>query len=163
MTWQFIFLFEMKISAHYFKTPSKALSLKWNKKLKNVKSLSDKNAIIFLGEMLEILTGETANFHCTGIVDYDMFSSCDFQWQLRAGSAVIVRSLERSISDGLQRVEVYTDNVLIEGLSKYEFSWNGECGSSLSTMEVQIDIEDEKLVKKIVKIANALFEKSWQT
>jgi hypothetical protein len=149
----------MNIYAENFKKIPKALTLKWNKKLKNVKSLSDKNTIIFLGEILEILTLEKADFYCSGVVDYDMFSACDYQWNLRAGKCSVTRSLQRDISDGWQRVEVFTDNVSVEGLEKYKFSWNGECGSVLATLKIIIDVNEPKMIEKIEKLGRDLFEK----
>jgi hypothetical protein len=136
----------------------KNLQKKWSKKLTEVKVAADKTTIIFIGEILEILSDEKVDFRNAGTVDYDMFSGCDFTWTLTSGKFQITRQLEREISEGWQRVEVNTDKVLVWGLEKYKFSWNGECGNCLSTLVIQMDIKDKTIIGRIIQLGKELFE-----
>jgi len=133
------------------------LKKKWDKNLSQVKMHSDKSAIILLAEMLELLCGQAAIFQCAGTVEYGMFSGCDFAWTLSSGNCRIIRQLKREISESWQRVEVDFDNVIIHGLDKYKFSWNGECGETLSTLKITFETENTDLVHKIEELGKRLF------
>ena len=136
----------------------KPYSLKWNKKLSTVKTLFDKSAIILLGEILKLFSNEDAIFTSAGKIDYDMFGSCDFVWTLSSGHFIISRQLEREISDGLQRVEVITDNVILSGFRKNQFSWNGQCGECLSALTVKLELSSRDSVNKIRALGLELYE-----
>ena len=149
---------KIKIIAEAPSKLPKELQSKWSKSLTKVKADSDKSAIIFLAELLELLTGEKTTFQCAGVVDYDMFGACDYQWTLTSGKSRIVRQLQRDISESWQRVEVEADNVITHGLEKYKFKWNGECGGTLSTLEVDLEVENSHFMVKLEEIGNKLYE-----
>jgi len=135
----------------------KELRNKWTKQLLDVNVSADKSTIIFICEILEILNGEKAKFKCSGKVDYDMFGGCDFTWTISSGKFQVTRQLEREISDGWQRLEVNTDKVLLWGLEKYKFSWNGECGNCLSTMVIQMETKNRVEFERIIDLGKKLF------
>jgi hypothetical protein len=97
-------------------------------------------------------------FNCAGTVEYDMFSGCDFVWTLTSGKCRIIRQIKREISESWQRVEVETDNVIVHGLDKYKFKWNGECGEILATLKIEMEIENEAILLKINELGKQLFE-----
>jgi hypothetical protein len=149
---------KIKISAEKPAQIPKQLKDKWLKALSKVKLSSDRTTIIFLGEILELLSNEKASFSCVGTVDYDMFSSCDFSWTLSACRFSITREIFRKISESGQRVEVEKDEVKISGMNNYKFSWNGECGETLSTLKIEMETRDLDLMLKIEELGKSLFE-----
>jgi hypothetical protein len=148
----------LKITAEKQNQIPKVLKTKWNKKLAKVKSSSDKVAIILLAEILEILSNNSVDFNCTGVVDYGMFSDCDYSWTLSAAKYKITRTLSRDISESWQRVEEFANDLIFKGLENFNFNWNGESGGYLSTLEIQIELKDNTLAEKIITIGKLLFE-----
>lgn len=146
-----------KIVASSLNKFPKDIAAAWRKKISKVKIQSDKTAIIFLGEMLAILSEKPVEFSCTGIVDYDMFGGCDFSWTLKAGNLQISRSLSKEISDSWQRVEESSNSIDFQGLEKYNFSWNGECGGYLSDLEINLNLVDNSKMEKILNVGKSLY------
>ena len=150
----------MKITANAEspKKIPKSYSLKWSKKLTEIKTSFDKTAVIFLGEILHEITNDKVVFASAGKIDYDMFGSCDYAWSLTSGIFMIKRQLEREISDGLQRVEVITDEVILSGFTADQFSWNGDCGECMSTLTVKIELKNKESIKRIKALGLELYE-----
>lgn len=147
----------MKIRASEYKKLTPELKRKWRKKLVNVFSQSDMNGIILIGELLELLSGQECKFTCSGKVDYGMFSDCNYSWTLSAGRMSVSRALSRDISESWQRVEEFENSIQIHGLSKYNFSWNGETGGSLSTLEINLKLADKLIEDKFRTIGKTLY------
>jgi len=132
---------------------------KWDKKMKQVRSESDKVAIILLGEIIEIIVGKPCEFSCSGKVDYDMFSGCDYAWELRSGKYAIGKQLSREISESWQRVEVNEDKVYVQGFESIKLEWNGEAGGYLETLALSFQTIDDELIQGIVALCKRLYEK----
>jgi hypothetical protein len=58
-----------------------------------------------LGELLEILNSEDADINCECIFDYDIFSTCCYQWTFTSGKSRIVKQLKLDISESCQKVD----------------------------------------------------------
>ncbi len=132
---------------------------KWDKKMKLVRSESDKVAIILLGEIIEIIVGKPCEFSCSGKVDYDMFSGCDYAWELRSGKYAIGKQLSREISESWQRVEVEEDSFHIHGFESINLEWNGDAGGYLETLALSFQTIDDELIQGIVALCKRLYEK----
>ncbi|MCU0290949.1 MAG: HEAT repeat domain-containing protein [Thermoanaerobaculaceae bacterium] len=94
---------------------------------------ADAPALVFLAELLGVVTGAEPACDCRVYTRYDMFGGCSRDFTITAGAAEVSRCYEAEISESWSSLNVSVDTTSIEGLPRPVFiDWNGESTGGLS-------------------------------
>lgn len=113
---------QLRVARH--RKLSAARRRRWSSLLAGMDEPLAAQFVLFLGEVLELLTGQTTVFsgHKRG-----SFGIGEESWDLVAGTAAIRRHRSTELEDGWQRVEVLADSTIIHGLPEgRSLQWDGE-------------------------------------
>lgn len=112
--------------------------------------------IVFLAEMLSILSGQEAKF--SGSYSDRGYGTGEEYWSLKAGDLEIFRGKKSEIDDDWQRVETEDDRTIISGFPKgRSLQWDGEYNNSFGMKLVFKGVLPEE-EEQLHKIADELFK-----
>lgn len=146
---------QLELRVHRARKPPAAHRRKWKSALKGLDDELAAGFVTFLGEVLEILTGQAATFSgykkaFTGIGEE--------RWELAAGRARISRDKATELSESWQRVEVLADRTEVRDLPEGKFlAWDGEYDVVLG-LKLSLRGLSQPEAARIQDLARALFD-----
>jgi len=147
-----LFISKSKNVTQYYKK-------KWKSIYDIVKNDIDKNLLILLAEILEILdSNNKCEFICKKYEGPGMYGGYNYEWILKTKKLKIHKKLVCEISDSWQRVEVEEEFLKITGFTEFfKLEWNGNTDDNSGVNLFLFGVDDKNLIK-IKIIADKLYE-----